>query len=89
MKNKQALGALAMDLKRVALGYFRGSTAMADKFFIEALKRRGEIDNNKLKPYLRALLLSMETIKKEKNDRAAEDALFYSTLFQNAATTSS
>lgn len=89
MKNKQALGALAMDLKRVALGYFRGSTVMADRFFMEALKRRNEIDHNSLKPYLRTLLLSMENIKKEKTDRAAEDALLYSTLFQNAATISS
>lgn len=85
MKNKQLLGALAMDLKRVALGYFRGSTTMADRFFIEALKRRSEIDSNALKPYLRELLLSMENIKKEKKDRIAEDALFYSTLFQNAS----
>lgn len=86
MKNKQALGALAMDLKRAALGYFRGSTSMADRFFIEALKRRDEIDSNTLKPYVRRLLHTMENIKKEKSDRAAEDALFYSTLFQNAST---
>jgi hypothetical protein len=85
MKNKQILGALAMDLKRVALGYFRGSSTMADRFFIEALKRRDEIDSNELKPYVRTLLFTMENIKNEKKDRAAEDALFYSTLFQNAS----
>ena len=39
-KNKQILGAIAMDLKRVALGYFRGSSSMAERFFQEALKRR-------------------------------------------------
>lgn len=86
MKNKQALGALAMDLKRVALGYFRGSSSLADRFFIEALKRKNEIDSDTLKPYVRRLLYAMENIRKEKNDRAAEDALFYSTLFQNAST---
>ncbi len=86
MKNKQALGALAMDLKRVALGYFRGSTEMADKFFIEALKRREEIDGNTLKPYLRKLLHDMESISKNEGKKAADEALFYSTLFQNAAT---
>jgi hypothetical protein len=85
MKNKQVLGALAMDLKRVALGYFRGSSAMADRFFIEALKRRNEIDSDTVKPYVRRLLRTMENIKKEKNDRIAEDALLYSTLFQNAS----
>lgn len=85
MKNKQVLGALAMDLKRVALGYFRDSSTMGDRFFIEALKRKNEIDSDTLKPYVRRLLRTMENIKKESNDRAAEDALLYSTLFQNAA----
>ena len=85
MNNKQILGALAMDLKRVAIGYFRGSTIMSEKFFQEALKRRSEIDNKNLKPYLVKLLNDMENINKEKNERAAEDALLYSTIFQNAA----
>ena len=89
MKNKQALSALAMDLKRVALGYFRGSTTMADRFFMEALKRRNEIDHASLKPYLIHLLNNMENLPKEEQKRAAEDALLYSTLFQNAATISS
>ena len=85
MQNKQILGALAMDLKRVALGYFRGSNSMAEKFFQEALKRRDEIDNQKLKPYLAKFLNDMENLKNEKREKAAEDALFYSTIFQNAS----
>ncbi len=85
MNNKQILGALAMDLKRVAIGYFRGSTTMSEIFFEEAIKRRKELDNSSLKPYLIKLLKDMENLKKEKNDRAAEDALFYSTIFQNAS----
>lgn len=86
MNNKQVLGALAMDLKRVALGHFRGSTSMAERFFQEALKRRNEIDNQKLKPYLVKFLSDMESLKTEKGEKAAEDALFYSTIFQNAST---
>ena len=86
MQNKQILGALAMDLKRVALGYFRGSNSMAEKFFQEALKRRDEIDSQNLKPYLVKFLGDMESLKTEKGERAAEDALFYSTIFQNAST---
>jgi hypothetical protein len=86
MNNKQVLGALAMDLKRVALGYFRGSNSMAERFFQEALKRRDEIDNQKLKPYLAKFLNDMENLKNEKREKAAEDALFYSTIFQNAST---
>jgi hypothetical protein len=85
MNNKQVLGALAMDLKRVALGYFRGSTPMAERFFEEALKRRNEIDNGNLKPYLAKFLNDMENLKNEKREKAAEDALFYSTIFQNAS----
>jgi len=85
MNNKQILGALALDLKRVAIGYYRGSTAMSDRFFEEALKRRREIDSASLKPYLVKFLKDMEGLKKDKNDRAAEDALLYSTIFQNAS----
>ena len=85
MKNKQILGALALDLKRVALGYFRGSDDMAERFLIEALKRKSELDDKNLKPYLVNLLGKIENLKKEKRDRAAEDALLYSTIFQNAA----
>ncbi len=85
MKNKQILGALAMDLKRVAIGYFRGSTFMAEKFYIEALKRRDELDDNELKPYLIKFLNKLDNLKKEEREKAAEDALLYSTIFQNAA----
>lgn len=88
MKNKQILGALAMDLKRVALGYFRGSNFMAERFFEEALKRKNEIDIDELKPYLVKYLNKIENVKRENNDKAAEDALLYSTLFQNAASVS-
>jgi hypothetical protein len=85
MKNKIALGSIAMDLKRAALGYHRGSYSMAEKFLDEALKRRREIDSSLLKPYLVKLLKDIDKIKKEKKkDKAAEDALLYSTLFQNA-----
>ncbi len=86
MNNKQILGALAMDLKRVALGYFRGSNVMADKFYLEALKRRSELDNKDLKPYLTIYLNKLDKLNKEEKKQAAEDALLYSTIFQNAAT---
>ncbi|OGH18661.1 MAG: hypothetical protein A2868_00380 [Candidatus Levybacteria bacterium RIFCSPHIGHO2_01_FULL_40_15b] len=85
-KNKIALSSLALDLKRVALGYFRGSNSMAERFFEEALKRRKEIDSRKVKPYIRNLLSNFEKIKFYRDrERQAEDALMYSTLFQNAS----
>jgi hypothetical protein len=75
-----------MDLKRVALGYFRGSTTMSERFFEEALKRKEEIDNKSLKPYLVKFLNDMENLNKEERKKAADDALMYSTIFQNAST---
>lgn len=86
MKNNQILGALALDLKRVAIGYFRGSNKMAKRFYEEALKRKEELDNRDLKPYLIKFLNRLENLKKEGGAKAAEDALLYSTIFQNAAT---
>jgi len=86
MNNKQVLGALSLDLKRAALGYFRGSDPMAERFLEEALKRRSELDSPNLKPYLVRFLRDMESLKTEKKEKAAEDALLYSTIFQNAST---
>jgi hypothetical protein len=85
VNNKQILGALAMDLKRVALGYFRGSTSMTKKFSQEALRRKNELNHRNLKPYLVVFLNKIEKLEKEEKDRAADDALFYSTIFQNAS----
>ncbi len=85
MKNKQILGALSLDLKRVALGYFRGSTPMAERFFEEALKRKEELNIKEVKPYLARFLNQLENLKKEQAEKAAEDALLYSTIFQNAS----
>lgn len=86
MNNKQIFGALAMDLKRAALGYYRGSTIMSKRFFQEALKRRNEIDRKNLKPYLVRFLNDIDNLQEEKKEKAAEDALLYSTIFQNAST---
>ncbi len=85
MNNKIIFGALAMDLKRVALGYHRGSDAMAERFFEEALLRRNELDLQTVRPYLVKILQNLENIKKQNKEKSAEDALLYSTLFQNAS----
>ncbi len=86
MSSNQALGALALDLRRVAQGYYRGSEKMALRFAQEAEKRKKELQNTNLKPYLKKLLSKLENVLKEKDHRKlAEDALMYSVLFQNAA----
>lgn len=85
-KNKIILGSLAMDLKRVALGYYRNSTRVAEVFMGEAMKRKEEVDLEKVEPYIKDLLSKLEEMRSEKDkQKVAEDALMYSTLFQNAA----
>lgn len=74
---------LAMDLKRVALGQQRGSTAMVTRFTQEALQRGKELEQGNLTGYLKKLLSrSKEVLSK---DKSGEDVLVYSTLLQNFA----
>ncbi len=79
MKNKIALESMAMDLKRVALGYHNNSLKMADRFREEALARKSEVQLSEIKPYLRLVLEKTEKI----NKNSSEDALMFSTLIQN------
>ncbi len=79
MKNKIALESMAMDLKRVALGYHNNSLKMAQRFHQEAIARKREIDLSEIKPYLRLVLEKTEKI----NKNSSEDALMLSTLIQN------
>lgn len=84
MNTKIALESLSMDLKRVAMGYYRGSDTMAKRFAQEALKRKEDVDISLIQPYVGRLLHTMEkSLQQENTKRIAEDALMYSTLFQN------
>lgn len=85
-QDKEKLGALAMDLKRVALGFHSGSAKTAERFLEEVLKRQKELDSEKNSLYIKRLLDSLKKLCKEKDkEKLAEDALMYSTLFQNYA----
>lgn len=86
--NYIAISSLAMDLKRIALAYHSGSNETAERFIIEANKRKGEIDKNKVKPYLINHINSLDNVF-QKSDKLhlAEDALTYSQIFQNYALT--
>lgn len=84
MKNDIILSSMAMDFKRVALGYYRGSPLMADRFLQEALKRKKELDRKTIKPYLLNILNETERYLRTKNDlEKAERFLMYATLVQN------
>ena len=81
-----SLSSLAMDLDRISIGLYRGSDAMAERFVEEALARKKEIDLKTVKPYIRKLLKKMEeSFRSDDRERKAEDALMFSTLFQNAS----
>lgn len=84
-KNKKLLGALSLDLKRVAWAYYHNSYRTEEIFLVEALKRKRELNPKNLKPYLAKFLSRIEKLKSEKPDKAADDALLYSTIFQNAS----
>ena len=83
---RQELGALSMDLKRAALGYFRNSNITAERFMSEAVTRKNKIETKNLKPYLSMYLEKVSSLPRVKDkSKVAEDALMYSTIFQNAA----
>lgn len=85
-RNKAALSSIALDLKRVAINYHHGSVSTANRFFEEAMKRKGEIDQRKLRPYLKEILTRLDKLTSSGDkEKIAEDALMYSVLFQNAA----
>ena len=85
-KNKILVASLAMDLKRVAIGFYKGSDKTAKRFSEEALKRSDEIDKQKVKSYLRNFLDKLPNVLNQKDKKkVAEDALMYSTIFQNYA----
>lgn len=85
-RNKEIIGALALDLKRVASGYHCGSTQVAERFSEETLKRKEEVELHSVKPYLQNLLEKLpEVLKQRDKESVAEDSLMYSILFQNYA----
>lgn len=79
MNNAYILESMASDLKRVAMGYHRGSTNMARRFLSEALLRRDEVDMKQIKPYMRKVLSTIS------HDVDSEYACMCATLLQNYA----
>lgn len=72
-----------MDLKRVSLGYQRGSIKMAERFSLEALERVKEVDTTTVKEYIKIILFKIEAMQRSDKKDIAEDAMMFSTLIQN------
>ncbi len=88
MTNKLIIESLAMDLRRVAQSYYRGSNNVGYRFSQEALKRVSEVNMNEVKPYIKVLLLNLDSDLNQQNTISiAESSLLSSTLFQNYART--
>lgn len=85
MNKKILVESLAMDLKRVALGSYRGSKQMTERFKEEALKRSSELETLDLNLYLKNLIKNCRKSLNTPGNRLGEDALMFSTLFQNFA----
>jgi hypothetical protein len=83
MENKVILASLAMDLKRVALGLYRKSDNVADRFLDEAMKRKDEVNMQDLLPYMKTIIEQVSTLSTQDALQKAEDALMYSTRIQN------
>lgn len=81
-----AIESLAMDLKRVAIGLHRGSHEMSERFKTEALAREKELESRGIQDmYLSRIVSGCRETLTSTDERVAEDALMYSTLFQNYA----
>lgn len=72
-----------MGLKRVALGIYRKSYGVSDRFLLEAMKRQKEADKTKLLPYMQTIIKNLSMLADRNNTQKAEDALMYSTRIQN------
>ncbi len=82
MNNNALLQTIALDLKRVAIGYHSGSIQMADRFLQEVIKREKQLDFLSLSQTMKKLVKKVEKLSEEKDfKKRAEDALLYSTLF--------
>jgi hypothetical protein len=78
-EEQQLLGALSLDLKRVAMAKFHNSQKVADIFWLEILKRKDKIKHLELPSYLSDMYEQIE----KNNDK--DNLLMYSVILQNYA----
>lgn len=81
MNNKILLEAMALDLKRVALGFHSNSIKMAERFLIEVNRRNTQLDKRYLSKSVTNILITMsKRLKCTNTKHLADDALMYSTI---------
>lgn len=84
MTNIQLIGAIAVDLKRIARAYSNNSLDTGKRFVIEVAETQKEINSAAIESYMQKIFQQLPKIL-ENHDylELAEDALMYSTILQN------
>ncbi len=60
MNNRQLLEAIAVDLKRIVMGSYTGSSKMTDRFIDEVYKRTAHLDTKTLSSVKIGIISAME-----------------------------
>lgn len=80
-ETKQEVGALALDLKRVAQGYQSNSAKMSDQFAKDALEIAKRLNKEQLPGYVAKVLEKLpDTLNQPNSYERADDALTYSSI---------
>jgi serine/threonine protein phosphatase PrpC len=84
-ETKQLIGALSNDLFRIASLSHRGSEKAALRFAQEASKRVADLQDRKVKQYIRDVIGKINDILSEENQlkENCDNMLMYSVLLQN------
>lgn len=83
-QQQQIIGALSLDLKRVALGLHRGSIKMADRFESESRQRQQEALSIGIDDSLQRIFNIWHKVNQDKViERKAENILMISVLLDN------
>lgn len=77
--DKQIIGALAIDLKRVAMAKYNKSENVANRFWQEVMNKKSDVSGIKLPNYLTNLYSYLE------NHKDKDSLLMYSVILQNYA----
>lgn len=87
MNNTKLLQAMALDLKRCAIGYYSNSNKMADRFFQEVCMRTSQLDSSLLNSQTQKIVKKLQNLSQETNfKKRAEDCLMYSTILLSLST---
>lgn len=85
MNNKQLLQAMALDLKRVALGSYSGSQKMNNRFLQEVANRKDSPQYDTLPDIVQRQLQKNDQALDRNSQTLHEDALMYSTILLSLA----